>query len=136
MTDYTTDDLVDRLYDQLNKNEIPKSNKLMMERPDVSFLNKKTYVKNFTLICENLKRNILDVKRYFEDEVCKKTSIDASGTLLIDGRFRPKEIEKILLNYLTFYVFCKECNSSKTELIKKDRITFLKCNKCLSEKAL
>jgi translation initiation factor 2 beta subunit (eIF-2beta)/eIF-5 len=34
------------------------------------------------------------------------------------------------------YVVCKECSSNKTELIKKDRVQFLKCNKCLSEKSI
>lgn len=135
--EYTTDQLIDRLYETLEEMTASKGkNKLIIDHPDVRMINKKTCIKNFTTICDNLKRNVLDVKKYFEDEMCVKASIDGSGMMLIDGRFRLSNIEKVLTNYLIHYVICKECGSSSTELSKHDRILFLQCETCKSEKAL
>jgi translation initiation factor 2 subunit 2 len=134
---YKLENLIDRLYDNLDKKNISKSNKgLILQQPIVNYANRKTSFINFSLICESLKRNILDIKKYFEEEMCIKSTINSNGVLLIEGRFRSKNIEKVLGNYLNVYVFCKECRSSNTILFKQDRVLFIKCNKCKSEKAI
>lgn len=135
--EYTTEGLIDRLYNTLQKNNVTNTaNKLQLDKPIVGYSNRKTTFSNFTIICKNLKREILDVKKYFEEEMCVKTTIDSNGAMIITGRFRLENIKKVLLSYLTAYVFCKECSSSDTELFKMDRSLFMKCNKCKSEKGL
>ncbi len=135
--EYSTDDLIDRLYGDLaSRNEAKTNQKLIMERPIVSFQNRKSFYTNFRKFCTNIGRNELDVKRFLDDELCCSSSIDSNGAMVIDGRFRSKNLEKPLSNYLTSYVICRECGSSKTELVKEDRIQFLKCNKCLSKKGI
>jgi len=136
MTDYTTDQLIDRLYRTLEHNNVPRSNKLVMDSPDVTMVNKQTCFKNFTAICENLKRNTNDVKKFFEEEMSTKTSIDGAGMLMIDGKFRTNNIEKVLLSYMQKYVFCNICNSANTQLDRKDRIQYLECLTCKSKRAL
>ena len=136
MTEYSTDQLVDRLYNLLEQNNVQRGTKLVMDSPDVGIVNGQTCFKNFTAICENLKRNIMDVKKFFEDEMSTKTSIDGAGMLLIDGKFRSNNIEKVLLRYMQTYVFCKECNSANTKLDRKDRIQFIECISCRSRRAL
>ena len=134
---YTTEGLINRLYTKLEENNINnKSNKLQLDKPIVGYANRKTTFQNFSTICQNLKRDVLDVKKFFDDELCTKTTIDSKGAMIITGRFRSENIKKILMSYLTAYVFCKECNSSDTELFKMDRSLFMKCNKCKSEKGL
>lgn len=136
-TDYSLDSLIDRLYSTLNKNNIVNKNaKLSIDRPNVAFANKKTYFQNFTSICKSLNRNVLDVQKFYDDELSTKSSIDSNGILIIDGIFKGKGITNVLKSYLTHYVICKECNSSDTSLKKQNRILFLVCAKCLSEKAL
>ena len=136
MTDYTTDQLIDRLYKTLEHNNVPKSNKLVMDSPDVALVNGQTCFKNFTSICENLKRGTNDVKKFFEEEMSTKSSIDGTGRLLIDGKFRTNNIEKVLLKYMQKYVFCDICKSSNTTLVKEDRIQYMDCMSCKSRRAL
>jgi translation initiation factor 2 subunit 2 len=134
---YTTDELIDRLYENLDsKNNKTTNNKLIIEPPILSQQNKKTLFSNFRSTCDNLNRNELDVKKFIDDELCCSSSINGTGGMVIDGRFRSKNLEKPLINYINTYVICKECHNKKTDIIKKDRISFLKCNKCLSEKAI
>ncbi len=139
MTDlgYSTEWLIDRLYAELEKESTNKTNKkLIMEHPIVTMQNRKSFFANFRSICKNICRPELDVKQFFDAELACGSTIDSNGVMVISGKFRAKNIEKVLINYLTIYVFCKECSSNKTDIIKKDRIPFLKCNKCLSEKAI
>ena len=136
MTDYTTGQLIDRLYKSLDQNDTPRTTKLMIDPPIVAMVNGQTCFKNFTSTCENLKRNVADVKKYFEEEMCVTSSIDGSGILLIDGKFRSNNIEKVLLNYMEHYVFCKECKSANTKLERRERIQFMECGNCKSSRGL
>lgn len=131
---YTVEELVDRLYDELN-GIYKNSKKVILDRPDVKAQNKKTFISNFTEICCKLNRPTNDVKKYFETEMHVVTSINGQGGLVITGMFKEPQIMKIFTNYIKDYVKCKECNSCDTEIIKQDRITYNNCNKCKSKKA-
>jgi translation initiation factor 2 subunit 2 len=72
---------------------------------------------------------------FFEKELQTSVSINQDGGLVITGMFKQPGLLKIFTNYIKEYVTCKECNSCDTEIIKENRITYLKCNKCLSKKA-
>lgn len=132
---YNTKFLLDRLYielgDHLNSNK-----KLSIDKPEIASANKKTYINNFKIICSRINRSIDEVKNYFDKELNTPTSINQDGALVITGIFKQNGIIKVLGNYIKEYVTCKECFSCDTEIIKENRITFLKCNKCLSKKSL
>lgn len=132
--DYTIPYLVDRLYAEL-KNYNSTNKKLTLNKPDIKSANKRTFITNFKAICAKLNRNSDDVKSYFEKELCTQISINQDGGLVITGVFKQMGIMKVLDSYIKEYVTCKECKSCDTEIIKENRITFLKCNKCLSKKA-
>ena len=137
MTDldlYKTDYLVDRLYNELEKQHINQQ-KVILDKPIVKIENKKTCVVNFNNICIKLNRATNDVKQYFEKEMNVVTSINAAGGLIITGMFRENQITKIFSSYIQDFVKCKECNSCDTEIIKENRITYNNCNKCKSKKA-
>ena len=139
MSVYPVEFLVDRLFDELSNTTKANANtksKLSLPRPIVAVVNKKTLVKNFRQMCQQMNRSELDVQKFFSDELLKKTSVDSKGGLLIWGMFRQPGIEKITKRYITQFIICKECNASKTELIKEHRVLYLKCHKCLSKKAL
>jgi len=137
MTTYEVSFLVDRLYTELEKKEqFQNKSKLSLVRPDVIYANRKTFIRNYKEICNRLRRKSEDVQKFFNDELCAKTSIDSKGMLIISGRFRQNGIQNIVSNYIKMYVLCKECNASDTNLIKENRILFLDCKKCLSKKAI
>lgn len=131
---YTTTYLVDKLYMEL-KNYNSTNKKLTLNKPDIKSANKRTYISNFRTLCTKLNRDIDDVKTYFEKELCTTITINQDGALVITGMFKQIGIMKVLDSYIKEYVTCKECKSCDTEIIKENRITFLKCGKCLSKKA-
>ncbi len=134
---YSLNYLVDRAYEKLNENDrFANKSKMILEKPNVTFANKKTTVGNFRSICNKIKRKELDVKNFFDSELSAKTSIDGSGALIACGRFRQDGIHKILVRYIKEFVICKECTSPNTEITKENRITYLACNQCLSNKAI
>ncbi len=132
---YPTDFLIDRLYDELDNQNV-NSKKLIIEKPIVKSLNKKTFIPNFTSICTKINRNVDEVKQYFEKEMNTAISTNAQGGLVITGMFKEIHIMKVFSSYIENFVKCKECGSCDTKLIKENRITYNDCNKCKSKKAL
>ena len=73
---------------------------------------------------------------------------DANGQLVLKGKvryfhfivfhandkfqFNAKSMEKVLRQYIKDFVRCKTCMSPETTLNKRDRLYFLKCDKCQS----
>ena len=134
MEQYNTKFLVDRLYTELG-NQLSSSKKLVLDRPEINSANKKTYIGNFKEICNKLNRKMDDVKAYFESELRAPCNLSQDGTLVITKVFKQVQVSKVLSSYIKDCVTCKECNSCDTDIIKENRITFLKCNKCKSKKA-
>jgi len=134
MEPYNTKFLIDRLYIELGKYSAPNK-KLVLEKPEISSANKKTFIANFKVICAKLNRKSEDVREYFEKELCTTVTTNQDGALVITGVYKQQGVMKILGEYIKKYVTCKECSSCDTEIIKENRIVFLKCGKCLSKKA-
>lgn len=129
--------LIDRAYNELDKlNDKSNETKLILSRPKVSNMNKRSYVINFREICSKLKRNKDSVKNFFDNELSIKSSVDINGSLVIQGFFKERDIISILQNYVKKYVLCSECSSPNTQFEKNNRILFLYCLKCKSLKAI
>lgn len=136
MTEYDYKIYIDRLYDKLQIYNDGASKKLSLPKPVVTAANKKTHVSNFRLLCTKLNRDELDVSKYIEQELSTQSSIDGSGGLKLNGIFRLLGIQKILTNYIDSYIHCKECSGYVTDILKENRITYIKCKICLSKKAI
>lgn len=134
MEQYSNNFLIDRLYIELGNHQ-NSGKKLLLDKPEISSANKKTFIRNFKEICNKLNRKVNEVQDYFTKELATTISLNQDGVLIITGVYKQSGIIKILSTYIKNYVTCKECNSCDTEIIKESRITFLKCNKCLSKKA-
>lgn len=134
MEEYNNKFLVDRLYIELGK-YTNNTKKLTLEKPEISSANKKTFIANFKNICEKMNRKIDDVRAFFESELCTTVTLNSDGALVIIGVYKQQGIMKVLDGYIKKYVTCKECSSCDTEIIKENRLVFLKCKKCLSKKA-
>lgn len=59
-------------------------------------------------------------------------SIDGNQTLIIRGRYQPKQIESVVRSYIKEYVLCHTCKSPQTKLVKDTRLFFLQCDACSS----
>lgn len=122
------DFLLDRIYNHLNNNNTKQ--KINLPKLQIGIENKKTYFSNYNVVCDELNRNPNDFIKFIQRELSTGTSINGNGDLVIDGVFREKQIEKIILNYIENFVKCKMCKSLLTQIIKEHRNFILSCNKC------
>lgn len=130
--DYSLDYLLERGY---NSFKLDKA-KVILVTPKVEYLNKKTYILNFTEMCTLINRSVEELDKHFKDELRMDTSIKSNSSLFIDKIVQKDRIENIYKGYITDYVMCTLCYSIKTDVIKKDRIRYLLCNSCKCEKAI
>ena len=84
-----------------------------------------------------MKREELDIKAYIEEELKATSSINENGSLILVGTIHKavEGIRKLMGQYISQYVICKQCKSSNTELKKENKIRYLCCNQCLSKMA-
>jgi len=99
--------------------------------------NKKTIFANLPDIAKRLKRNADHIIQFLFAELGTYGSVDASGRLVIKGRFSSKQIENILRRYIQEYVSCKTCRSLNTELAKgENRLWYITCQSCGSRRTV
>ena len=132
---YPKDYLIDRFYEELEEKSNSNKSKTSLPIPQINIMNKKTFVSNFSVICQKIKREPLEVLKYFETELSTKCSLDTKGVLIITGIFRNDGVKNILTKFLKDFVICSECGSLDTEIIKENRIRYLNCTKCFSKKS-
>lgn len=131
---YTMDFMIDRLYDKLTEQE--NKSKTSVDPPQIVIENKKTCIVNFKKICAQLNRHNTYLKEYIENEFSVKTNVNANGSLILIGVYKSNKVIAIIKKYIMENIACKECKSCLTDIIRENRITYLKCNRCLSKKAI
>jgi len=139
--DLTTFDLLDRAYTELNKNKLPKK---IFVRPELANHNRKSYITNYIKLCDSLGRDVEHFRKFVNTELSIDTSIikennldDGEGTgLKINGMFKQNQIMDVITNYIKQYVICESCRSGHTDIIKIDRISYISCKACKSNKSI
>lgn len=116
--------------------------------PQVGRDGKKTIFANLHDMCRRMHRSMDHVIMYLFAELGTQGSVDGSQRLIIKGKFTQKQIETMmrgyisrfyvlkLLNGVVEYVTCKTCRSGETSLHKENRLTFLKCEVCGSNRTV
>lgn len=138
---YKYEDLLDRLFENLNKNGLDseKNERLTIQPPKIGREGtKKTVYLNFTDTCIKLNRDKEHLLLYISTELGAFASIQNGGGLVLKGRYQPKGMENILRNYINEYVLCGSCGSAKT-FLKKDsvtRLSFLLCQRCNASRSV
>lgn len=89
----------------------------------------RTIVRNLTQIAKILNRNEEHIYKYLVKSLGTAGIID-NGRLILQGKFTEEEIQKEINEYVKIYVLCKECNAPDTELIKEERVLFMRCLAC------
>lgn len=128
MTEYEYEKLLDKA-----KKELPEIKKQTerFEIPKVTghIQGNKTIISNFSQICSLMGRLPEQVVKFLQRELATPASID--GPRLVMGR----KISSLLINekivrFCEDFVLCKECHKPDTQLIREDRILFMKCTAC------
>merc|ERR1712004_944367 len=111
--------------------------KLVVPPPKLARIGtKKTAFSNFDATAKALNRKSDHLLLYIFAELGTTGNQDASGGLILKGKFVNKAMEKVLKAYCKEYVQCKTCKSYCTSLEKRDRLFFVKCDICQSERTV
>lgn len=125
--------LLNRAEEFLKKNtKLNKKNiKLIVTRK-----NKKTQV-NVEEVAIQLNRQSEHLSKYILKGLFSEGNINDKGILNIDGRFVQSEVENLIKRFINEFVICKSCESiDNTVIIKKNRLFFVHCNDCNSERCV
>jgi translation initiation factor 2 subunit 2 len=137
---YLYDELINRVYgiiDKKNPQGIGGTQKLTMRPPALARLGtKKMAYTNFRETCNALKRREEHLMCFIFAELGTTGNQDGNGHLILKGKFNSKSMEKVLRQYIKDFVRCKTCNCPETTLNKRERLYFLKCDKCQSERSV
>jgi len=138
--DYSYEELAGRIYSLLHNNNpsfATKQKKYVMKPPVLNRIGtKKTAWANFLEICTILNRKPDHFLNYVLTELGTNGSVDGSYSLIIKGRFQPKQIENVIRHYISEYVACRTCKSPETSLKKENRLYFLCCQACGSTRSV
>ena len=89
----------------------------------------KTVITNFSQICSVIRRDVAELLKYLQRELATPAILD--GPRLVLGRKLASQlINDKITQFCKNFVLCRECGKPDTQLIKEDRITFMKCTAC------
>ncbi|XP_010493208.1 PREDICTED: eukaryotic translation initiation factor 2 subunit beta [Camelina sativa] len=138
--DYIYDELLGRVFNILRENnpELAGDRRRTVMRPPQVLREgtKKTVFVNFMDLCKTMHRQPDHVMTFLLAELGTSGSLDGQQRLVVKGRFAPKNFEGILRRYITEYVICLGCKSPDTILSKENRLFFLRCEKCGSQRSV
>ena len=101
--------------------EIPKA--------EGHFEGKKTIITNFYQIASHIRRNPEHFQKFMVKELA--TSGQREGERLVFNNKIPSEkINQKIEQYVREFVLCRECGKPDTELVKEDRLMFIRCMAC------
>ena len=97
--------------------------------------NKQFIINNFNEILESVtnKKDTINFKKFFLQEYEKEINIKSNYNneqLVINGRINVDSIINSMIYLLTKFKKCIICNSTKTFLIKQDRLIKISCESC------
>ncbi len=89
----------------------------------------KTVITNFSQICTTIRRDAAELLKYLQRELATPATLD--GPRLVLGRkISSQLINAKIVQFCEDFVLCHECGKPDTQLVKEDRILFLKCTAC------
>ena len=89
----------------------------------------KTIISNLNQIASTLGRGVEIIVKYVEKQLATKAQIE--GTFVIfNTKLSAKKINDRVQQFTDLFVICKECGKPDTELLKEDRLMFIRCLAC------
>jgi translation initiation factor 2 subunit 2 len=95
----------------------------------------KTIITNFSQICDVLRRDKVHVTKYLYKELATSGKIDGER-LIFNRKLTSVKINEKIGQYASEFVICSECKKPDTELIKENRLMFIKCLACGAKKTV
>lgn len=140
ISDYNYDELLERVFDHLQSDNpdllTAKRNKQVFTIPEVFRSPKKTIWVNFQNTCKNMHRSPEHFITFVLSELGTTGQLDGNKRLVVNGRFNPRQLENVEKNYIEEYIICKTCKAFDTILKKENRLFFIVCNMCSSQRTV
>jgi translation initiation factor 2 subunit 2 len=120
--------LLNRAHEKLPKTEAT-GERFEMPVVETAIQGNQTIIKNFSQICESLRRDPKHILKFLTKELATPANFDGSRAIF-QAKLPSNLIQKKLESYVKEYVICKVCGRPDTKLLKEDRISFSKCEAC------
>ena len=115
------------------REQLPETvtNRSRFEVPDIDVLyeGKITVWRNFGDVADLIRRDHSSFIQYMLRELGTSGNIDGRRAMF-KGRVVKKNIEDKLDSFLEAYVYCQECGSPDTRMVREGRTTVLRCDAC------
>ena len=128
------ENLLNKAYENLPKVE-ETTERFEVPEFDSMVQGRQTIVKNFSQICEALRRNPKHLLKFLTKELATPAGFDGVRATF-QSKLPRRMIQTKLGVYVRDYVICKECGKPDTKLVKEGRLTFLRCEACGAKASL
>ncbi|PIO07652.1 translation initiation factor IF-2 subunit beta [Candidatus Pacearchaeota archaeon CG10_big_fil_rev_8_21_14_0_10_34_12] len=127
MTNY--EKLLDEAYGKVRQVSIKDSERFEIPKAEGYFEGKKTIVTNFHQIASHLRRNPEHFQKFILRELATSGYLDGER-IILNNKIPSAKINQKIEEYVKEFVLCKECKKPDTELVKEERVSFIKCLAC------
>jgi len=112
-----------------------KESRLEIPNPQSTIQGNRTFITNFTEITNSIRRRPKHLAKFLFRELAKAGHID-NNRLVLQGKVMKNLVQSKIDSYIKEFVYCKECNRPDTNILKEDRLLFLKCEACGAKQPL
>ncbi len=122
------EDMLQKAMDELPES-VKKTERFNIPKVRGHIQGNKTIISNFSQIASVFRRDENHVLKFILKELATPGEIKKKA-LIIGSKVSAKQINEKMQKYADTFVTCRECGKPDTKVIKKDRITFIKCTAC------
>jgi len=115
--------------------KIIKDVRLEIPKPQSRVEGNRTFIINFGEIANTIRREPKHLAKFLFRELAKPGYVDGDR-LILQGKVQNYLIVDKINGYCKEFLYCKECGKPDTQIVKEDRLRFLKCEACGSKSAL
>lgn len=126
MTDYK--ELLDEAYKKVKQIDT-SSERFEIPKIEGHFQGRKTILTNFFQISSHLRRDPEHFMKFILKELAASGHKEGDR-LVLNIKVPSAKINQKIEAYVREFILCKECEKPDTEIIKKDRLTFVHCLAC------
>ncbi|MEK6760654.1 MAG: translation initiation factor IF-2 subunit beta [Nanoarchaeota archaeon] len=121
--------LLDEAYGKVKQHESGTGERFEIPKIEGHVEGKKTILTNFFSIVEHLRRSPEHFQKFILKELAASGQRDGDR-MILNMKVPSSKINDKIQQYAKEFVICRECGKPDTELVKEDRLLFIKCLGC------
>ncbi len=114
-TDETYEQSLDNIYANLPKQAHGTGERFEIPKFELFAEGNKTYLKNFQVVCDKIRRDKTLLMKYLSKELAVPTDLQGER-LILQRKINADIVNKKLEDFVTRYVVCKECKKPDTHI--------------------